>query len=141
MRAGIKDTQGNLKGGYKYGGNANEIFRKFFGTTNPFALLKDADRFDDEYGTMFSSAFGGQYAKPKPPLANVEVNMECTLEEMYNGCVKKLMYNRRVLNSDGRTTINREEEKDIEIFKGYDGSIVLTFPGYGDEAPGQKNCM
>lgn len=102
--------------------------------------MKDADRFDDEYGTMFSSAFGGQYAKAKSPLANVEVNLECSLEELYNGCVKKMMYGRRTLNSDGRTTSSKEEEKDVEIFKGYDKSVVLTFPGYGDEAPGQKNC-
>jgi len=76
LRAGITDKQGNLKGGYMYDGNAPEIFRKFFGTTNPFALLKDSDRFDDEYGTMFSSAFGGQYAKPRAPLQIVEVTLE-----------------------------------------------------------------
>ena len=102
--------------------------------------MKDVDRFDDEYGTMFSSAFGGQYAKPKEALANVECNLECTLEELYNGCVKKLSYQRRVLNSDGRTTSVKDDERDIEIFKGYDKSIVLTYPGYGDEAPAQKNC-
>ena len=73
-------------------------------------------------------------------MKNVEVNLECTLEEMYNGCVKKLVYERRVLNSDGRTTSIKEEEIDVEVFKGYDKSIKVTFPGYGNEAPGQKNC-
>lgn len=102
--------------------------------------MKDSDRFDDEYGTMFSSAFGGQYAKPRAALSNVEVTLECTLEELYNGCVKKLVYNRRVLNSDGRTTATKDEEKDVEVFRGYDKNVVLTFPGYGDESPGVKNC-
>jgi DnaJ-class molecular chaperone len=140
LRAGINDKSGNLKGGYKYGGNSEQIFEKFFGSKNPFALIKDPDRFDDEYGTMFSSAFGGQYSKEKEPLRNVEVGLECTLEELCNGCVKKLNYQRKILNSDGRTTTLKDEEREIEIFKGYDKSIVLTFPGYGDEGAAQKNC-
>jgi DnaJ family protein B protein 13 len=140
LRSGILDKDKNLKGGYKYGGNAYVIFEKFFGTTNPFALIKDGDRLDDEYGSMFNSAFGGQYAPEKELLPNVEVNLECTLEELYNGCVKKLKYERKVLNSDGRTTLVKEDERDVEIFKGYDKSTVLTFPSYGDEAPGMKNC-
>lgn len=140
MRAGITDKSSSIKGGYKYGGNAEEIFLKYFGTSNPFSLIRDPDRVDYEYGTMFTSAFGGQYAKEKEPLKNVEVDLDCTLEEMYNGCVKKLVYQRRVLNCDGRTTSVKGDERDIEIFKGYHKQIVLTFPGYGNEAPGQKNC-
>lgn len=30
-------SQGNLKGGYRFGGNPEEIFEKFFGSSNPFA--------------------------------------------------------------------------------------------------------
>lgn len=30
-------SQGNLKGGYRFSGNPDEIFEKFFGTNNPFA--------------------------------------------------------------------------------------------------------
>jgi hypothetical protein len=89
---------------------------------------------------MFSSSFGGQYSKEKEPLKNVEVDLECSLEELYNGCVKRLKYERRVLNSDGRTTILKDEDREIEVFKGYDKSITLSFPGYGNESPGQKNC-
>jgi len=41
LRSGIVDKSGAIKGAYKYGGNAYEIFEKFFGTTNPFSLIKD----------------------------------------------------------------------------------------------------
>ncbi len=140
LRQGITDEQKNIKGAYKYGGNAEEIFVKYFGTSNPFSLLKDPDRVDYEYGTMFNSSFGGKYAREKPALKNVEVELECTLEELYNGCNKMLKYQRRVLNSDGRTTNIKEEERNIEVFKGYDKSVVLSFPGYGNESPGLKNC-
>ncbi len=43
LRNGIVDKSGDIKGAYKYGGNAYEIFEKFFGTTNPFALIKDGN--------------------------------------------------------------------------------------------------
>ena len=43
LRNGVLDKQKNLKGGYKYGGNAYEIFEKFFGTWNPFTLIKDCN--------------------------------------------------------------------------------------------------
>jgi hypothetical protein len=74
------DKQGNLKGGYKYGGNAYLIFEKFIGTSNPFALIKDCnrivykdDRNDDEFGTMFGSGFGGLNEKGLDPLKDIEV--------------------------------------------------------------------
>lgn len=89
---------------------------------------------------MFSSAFGGQNSKEKEPLKNIEAEMECSLEELYNGCVKVLSYQRRILNSDGRTTSLKSEEKEVEIFKGYDKTTKLSFPGFGNEAPGMKNC-
>lgn len=89
---------------------------------------------------MFSSAFGGQYAPEKEKIPDITAEMECSLEELYNGCVKVLTYQRRVLNSDGRTTSLKDEEKEVEIFKGYDKTTKITFPGYGNEAPGMKNC-
>jgi DnaJ-class molecular chaperone len=67
--------------------------------------------------------------------------MLCTLEELFNGCVKVLSYERRVLNSDGRTTALKQEEKDVEIFKGFDKNTKINFPGHGNEAPGMPNCI
>jgi DnaJ-class molecular chaperone len=89
---------------------------------------------------MFSSAFGGKYHKEKDALPPVEVFLECTLEELYNGCVKKLTYERQVLNSDNRTTVAKKEDLDIEVFKGYDKNTILPFPGYGNEGAGQRTC-
>ncbi len=140
LRNGIQDKEGNLKGGYIYGGNADETFEKFMGSSNPFAYIKDTDRKDDEWGSMFSSAHGGQYAKESAPLPNIEANFECTLEELYSGGVKKLGYTRNVLNQDGRTVTQEDANVDIEIFKGYDKSIVLTFVGQGNEGPSKKTC-
>jgi DnaJ family protein B protein 13 len=32
-------SKGNLKGGYRFGGNPEEIFEKFYGSNNPFAQI------------------------------------------------------------------------------------------------------
>lgn len=95
---------------------------------------------DDVQGSMLSSSFGGQYDKEKANLADVKADLNVTLEELYNGCVKVLHYKRKVLNSDGRTTSDKEDSKDVEIFKGCDSNLTIKFPGLGNEAPGLKNC-
>jgi len=41
LRNGITDKSGNLKGAFKYSGNAEVVFENFFGTVNPFSLIKD----------------------------------------------------------------------------------------------------
>jgi DnaJ-class molecular chaperone len=62
------------------------------------------------------------------------------LEELYNGGVKRLKYTRRIINVDGRTTSEREELRDVEIFPGYQNNSILKYPGFGNEAPGIVNC-
>ena len=69
-----------------------------------------------------------------------QLDFECTLEELYNGAVKRLVYSRTIINLDGRTTRKIEEERDIELFKGYSEKTILTFPGFGNEAPAMQNC-
>ncbi len=138
LRGGITDNYRNLIGGYKYGGNGEKIFENFFGTMNHHELIKIGEIMENKNGSMFSSAFGGLYAKEEGQAENLVVELECSLEELYNGCIKKLVYERRILNSDARTTSVKNEELDVEIFRGYDKSNVLTFAGYGHEIPGRK---
>jgi DnaJ family protein B protein 13 len=55
----------DLKGGYRFAGNPEEIFERFFGTANPFAQLigsyirmsLDGDG-REAHGSLFSHAFG-----------------------------------------------------------------------------------
>lgn len=137
---GIQDKDGNLKGGYKFAGNAHEIFEQFMGTKNPFALLRDSDRMEDDWGSAFSSAYGGQNVREVPPLEDIIVDLECTLEELYNGCIKKVTYQKNGLNGDQRTTSVRITELDVEVFKGYDKTTIIPYPGMGNESPGMKTC-
>jgi len=69
------------------------------------------DNGKDELGSLFGFAFKGlNYQGPKS-IPNLEVTVDCTLNELYTGCSKDVTYTRIVLNGDGQTTRNIQETK------------------------------
>lgn len=137
---GIRDPKnGDIKGSYKYPFNADEVFQKFMNETNPFALIRENERMDDDYGSIFSNAYGGRN-QPKPKeLEPIKINLFCTLEESYNGCIKDLTYKKSALNIDKRTSTIVEKTIKIEVFPGMNEGNIITFIGQGNEAPGLKS--
>ena len=138
LQNGIMKNNKKIEG-YRYLGNGHEIFEKFMGTSNPFTLVRDGEKMNDEFGSAFGSAYGGQKQSLKANLPPIKIDLECTLEELYNGCVKNVKYNKNVLAFDQRTTQNKETSIDVEIFKGYAKNTIIEFKGKGNEAPGMKN--
>ena len=141
LKNGIIDKHGNIKGGYKYMGNGHEIFEKFMGTSNPFALKTEGEkgRMSEETSAAFEKSFGEKKKEEKYILPPIDVDLEYSLEELYNGCVKNVTYKKKAISYDLRTTENKEVSIDIEIFKGYDKDTVLTYKEMGNEAPGVRN--
>ena len=138
---GIVDKHNNLKGAYKYAGNAHQIFESFMGTANPFAFIRDCDKMSDEQGSAFSSAYGGQYQAKALALAlePVIVELKCSLSELYNGAIKDITYMKQTLNPDKRTTSIKQCTTKVEVFPGYGKESVIEFKEMGNEAPGKKN--
>ena len=133
LKNGIIDKKGKIKTGYIYSGNGHEIFEKFMGTDNPFTLK-------DEYEKgFFDEAKEDNINLNEDKVQNIDVNLECTLEELYNGCVKKINYKKRVIGFDFRTTEEKEVSLDVEVFRGYDKNTVLTFKGLGHQTPGIRD--
>ena len=132
LKNGIIDKKGNIKGGYIYSGNGHEIFEKFMGTANPFTLKGESEKgfFDEQICENKKNEEGVQ---------PIDVDLECTLEELYNGCVKHIKYKRRVIGVDFRTTEEKEADVDVEIFRGYDKHTVIPYKGMGNQSPGMKN--
>ena len=75
--------------------------------TNSF--LDDSGK--EELGSMFGFAFKGLNYQGAKSIANLEVPLDCTLNELYTGCSKEVTYTRIVLNGDGQTTRNVQETK------------------------------
>ena len=122
-------------------GNGHEIFEKFMGTTNPFALKTEEEkgRMSEETSAAFEKSFGEKKKEEKNKLPPIDIDLECTLEELYNGCIKTVTYKKKAISYDLRTTENKEVSIDVEIFKGYDKDTVLTYKEMGNEAPGVRN--
>ena len=133
LKNGIIDKKGKIKSGYIYSGNGHEIFEKFMGTENPFTLKEEYEKgfFDEE------KEENKKISEDK--IQNIDVNLECTLEELYNGCVKNIKYKKKVIGFDFRSTEEKEVSLDVEVFKGYDKNTVITFKGMGNQSPGIKD--
>ena len=134
LKNGIIDKKGKVKAGYIYSGNGHEIFEKFMGTSNPFTLKDESVKgfFDEVKNENIANK------KPEETLQNIDIDLECSLEELYNGCVKHIKYKRRVIGFDFRSTEEKEATLDVEIFKGYDKNTVIPLKGIGNQSPGMK---
>lgn len=131
LKGGVPTGDGEFASGYVFHGDADAVFREFFGGNNPFADLF-------EYGTSADgfASFGGLKgrAQPKqdPP---IERELMLTLEEIFNGCTKKMKISRKVLNDDGRTTSVREKILTITVHRGWKEGTKILFPKEGDQGP------
>ena len=129
-------AEGELKGGYRFADNAQQIFEKFFTDNNIFA--KVFDKGIDSQGSMFGYAFGGQNYQETKTLKDLEVEIECSLAQLYNGCSYPVKFQRTVVNLDGRTTSQVELTKIIEIHPGSSKDSVIEYENEGNETPGDR---
>jgi len=130
-------NEGLIEGGYQFGGNPEQIFIEFFEKDNPFAKIYDNDG-REMFGSMFGSAFGGQNFPGLPPVKDLIIEVECTLNELYSGCMKEVKYMKTLLNNDGRTTRDEMVTRIIDIKSGYDNCSQIIIKGEGNESNGKK---
>jgi len=148
LKEGLPGKEGK-KRCYKYAGNALEIFEKFFGTDNPYFDIVDGILISELTqvvtgsafeGSLYGSAYGGAGQKPLRAPDDLTVTCECTLEEMYIGCMKKLSYERLALGIDGKSTKKMPETLEIEIKPGYSQETIIKLAGKGNEAYSYPTC-
>ena len=65
---------------------------------------------------------------------DINITLNCSLYEFYNGSLKTFSYQRDKLLPDNRNIHQVEEQMTIEIKPGYDTDKVITFPSKGNEA-------
>ena len=147
LKNGIMKNGKHIEG-YRYLWNGHEIFEKFMGTSNPFALIRENEKINKEIKEKENIVIDA--AKPSNPDENKNekkekkgkdyiIELECSLEELYNGCIKNVKYIRKKISSDSVTLEDVEENIDVEILRGYDKNSVIVFKGTGNECLGEKN--
>ncbi|XP_061577110.1 dnaJ homolog subfamily B member 1b [Cololabis saira] len=142
---------------YTFQGDPHAIFAEFFGGRNPFeqffgarngGMDEDMDTNDpfSHFGMggsgmggfprTFNSGMGGHTSVVKkhqdPPVVH---DLRVSLEEVLNGCTKKMKISRRRLNPDGQTVRNEQKILEVQIRKGWKEGTKITFPKEGDETP------
>ncbi|KAF8411759.1 hypothetical protein HHK36_004317 [Tetracentron sinense] len=101
-------------------------------STNPIAFPNSLSRSRSQRSTtpiMFSHSISQR--KPPP----IEKQLECTLEELCHGCVKKIKITRDVVTDTG-IIVQEEELLRIKVKPGWKKGTKITFEGMGDERPG-----
>ncbi|KAK2148654.1 hypothetical protein LSH36_488g06012 [Paralvinella palmiformis] len=116
--------------GYTFHGNADKVFRDFFGGDNPFQEFYD--RVDGDMHMGFGGLHGRGAKKQDPA---IERELQLSLEEVYHGCTKKMKISRRVMNEDGHTSSIRDKILTISVKKGWKPGTRITFPQEGDQGP------
>ena len=140
---GGQDPFGGSGGGSSFfmggmpGSNSN-IYRQ---GSNPFASRfqqpenMDFEPFGGSSGGMFGHSTAPSHGRgSKDPAVEQDINL--SLEELYNGCTKKLKINRRVVNPDG-TSFPQDKILTITVKPGWKEGTRITFPEEGDQTPGR----
>ena len=117
----------NQRSGYVYIGNPFKIFFDFFGSENPW--------FDQIEQTNPMAAMIHE-AEQKARAEDVEVAVDCTLYEFYNGALKTVTYQVRQLFKGSDETTIADKTIDVVIKPGYSKETTLRFPRMGHEAFG-----
>jgi DnaJ-class molecular chaperone len=124
LKDGVPDEKGNASG-YQYGNNGGDIFTKFFGTENPFA----------DFGFNEATPFTSKLKKQGPKKGEAVVkDLECTLGELFNGCVKKLKVTRLRYTGEG-DLVEESKVLSVTVKPGWKKGTKITFPCEGDEGP------
>lgn len=144
--------------------NADDIFRQFFGTTDPFQA-DDGDSpfgggggFPGMFGGMGGPGMGGMggmggmpfgamgggaggkrgghsHAMRERKADPIHHPLNVSLEDLFNGAVKKVRITKKITDVSGRT-VQVSVDKEITIRAGWKDGTKITFEREGDELPG-----
>lgn len=127
LKNGIPDGQGGLKGGlYQFDADKTplSVFERFFGTHNPYEALNAISAHFQQLTTA------DQPKKGKHTTYTVEL----TLEEIYHGCLKKVVHTRKVLQPTGEV-IEEQRSLTIDVKAGLPDGTRFVFEGEGNKTP------
>lgn len=140
LKAGVPNAgkNGAWSQGYTFHGDAEQTFKDFFGTDNPFADFSDMNWTEDQSAAegapmSFGSSTHGRSERVKD--APLVKTLPLTLIEMYHGCLKKVTISRRVMNEDGHTSSLRDKVLTIKIAPGIRACQKIIFKEEGNQGP------
>jgi len=108
-------------------GNPFKIFCDFFGSENPW--------FDQlEQANPMKAVIAD--AEKKAQAEDIEVTVECSLYEFYNGALKEVIYYPVQVFEGSDETEEVEKSITVQVKPGYGEHTTLRFPKHGNKAYG-----
>lgn len=156
---GLKQGGGSadMGGGYTFSGDPRTIFSQFFGGANPLGDMFDMGSFGvgpagyafststgaPGMGGMFSGmdsmdfsptgGMGGSTPQQDSPILH---SLNCSLEELYQGCTKKMKISHKIISPDGMMSV-QDKILEVNVKPGWKEGTKITFPQEGDQAVGR----
>ena len=157
---GLKRGGGDAAAGAQFFTNIDphEIFKQFFGNSNPFggAGSNPFDMFTggaSGSGTHFTFGSGGEgmnfsdfgggaggggfggFGRQQQQDPAIERQIDLSLEDLFHGCTKKMKISRKILTQDG-TSSHEEKILTIDVKPGWKAGTKIRFPREGDQSAG-----
>jgi len=109
------------------------LFKEYFGDSNPFASEYNAIA---ERQKVTGNDVVYELNHPLTKAEPVQREFQCTLQELFTGCEKKVNYTRQRYNLDKITTSSVMTTFSISVKPGWIEGHTIKFPGEADEGPG-----
>ena len=115
--------------------NSDNFFEMHFSGAD---ILSDTRAIDgtDVTPSFFADSLGGQGTAKKETPKDIEITVDCTLEELYNGSIKPVIYCRNIVKFDAKTLLTARCEQLVEVKPGSSEETVLSYKGMGNEQAG-----
>ena len=111
---------------YHYLINNDSYFKKYYNKIN-----FNKEYFNKEYFNKFVNVFFNDFIYKHKYHSNKKLNIKCTLEELYHGCIKNISYNRKFSISPTDFKIIKNTIKLI-IKPGFKNNQTITYNELGD---------
>jgi len=132
--------------------NADDIFRNFFGTSDPFQAEGGSfgfpgmmggrmgglggGGFGDMMGDNMSGGSRGQPHRSQKKADPIEHRLNVSLEELYNGTTKRMRITSKKVDGATGRVVPVTSDKEIIVKPGWKNGTKITFANEGDEMPG-----
>jgi len=117
LKQGKKGTPG-----WNFDSTPETVFTDFFGNYNPYLV---------ESSNTSTTSGSTRSAVPSAPV--IEVNMYCTLQELYSGCVKKVKVARQRISDDGKGLKTEDVVMSVDVKPGWKAGTKVTYPQEGNQ--------
>lgn len=139
-------------GGHFSQGNAEDIFRSFFGTSDPFSVggggrggmrgmggmgggMEGMEGMEGMFSGGMPRGRGRHAPRQETKAPPIQHALNIAMEDIYSGTVKRVRITKKIMDASGHST-QVSVDKEITIKPGWKDGTKITYEREGDEAPG-----